>query len=626
MMKSWGFHRIGLLMLFLSRASRSMVPQVTRAVKARVVASHSEVSNPISLGVIAGISPVTGSRSVKPPRIFRKYRPKVGVENIVIKPVDLKNASIRAPPITKGDLKQLEVYLSTVNQFRKEYTTLAPASELYQDFGDSERNLNAVSEIEKDFKLTREILKQIMTVFEDIGVDKKPQLASLRGLMENMGDLNQFHELLSLITAHEDFDPEVAHASNTRVLSFVASQKGLTLGKVVAKALIVSTTINPSLRRIVSKLMKKYVDLTSDPEASCLGGVGKFLSQELNELLHRIGQFDNKNKIDLNQTENQVIIEIRSLVFQTIEHLYKKKLINQEEFTEFFRTKNTMEIAANTMVTSHRIKFGMDKDSLSVEQMNSKVFDRNCNLSHFRSIPKGLESNDKRLFSYLSLKSFLSYNYVLPSSYNEIMQDNRLFYMLENYNRAKSGTREEWYGFEKGLQYKEIKEILKSLKESFLDDREKSTQERILSFYILEFVEANYGWEALEMMIDGDQKLSEGRELKLKMASMSTSFVVFEELDNIRWYLRWKFTKDQPESLPFITFAWDNSKLDPTTELDLISKYLKVNLAFAQKSKSENDSNHIYLRLSSIENFYHNIQDLISDLSKSLIKKNSKIV
>ncbi|POW04089.1 hypothetical protein PSTT_10631 [Puccinia striiformis] len=486
---------------------RIPTPTVTRAVKARVVASHSEVSNPISLGVIEGISPVTGSRYVKPARIFRKYRPKVGVENIVIKPVDLKSASIRAPPISKGDMKQLEVYLSTVNQFRKEYTTLAPASELYQDFGDSERNLNAVSEIEKDFQLTREILKQIMMVFEDIG-------------------------LLSLITAHEDFDPEVAHASNTRVVSFVASRKGLTLGKVVAKALIVSTTINPSLKRIVSKLMKKYVDLTSDPEASCLGGVGKFLSQELNELLHRIGQFDNKNKIDLNQTENQVIIEIRSLVFQTIEHLYKKKLINQEEFTEFFRTKNTMEIAANTMVTSHRIKFGMDKDSLSVEQMNSKVFDRNCNLSHFRSIQK----------------SFLSYNYVLPSSYNEIMQDNRLFYMLENYNRAKSGTREEWYGFEKGLQYKEIKEILKSLKESFLDDREKSTQERILSFYILEF-----------------------------------------------------FTKDQPESLPFITFAWDNSKLDPTTELDLISKYLKVNLAFAQKSKSENDSNHIYLRLSSIE-------------------------
>ncbi|KAI9618610.1 hypothetical protein H4Q26_012432 [Puccinia striiformis f. sp. tritici PST-130] len=555
MMKSWGFHRIGLLCCSyreqvgawshrvigfnlpqlcwirklipsltttIFHQKRIPTPTVTRAVKARVVASHSEVSNPISLGVIAGISPVTGSRSVKPPRIFRKYRPKVGVENIVIKPVDLKSASIRAPPITKGDMKQLEVYLSTVNQFRKEYTTLAPAR-----------------------------------------VDKKPQLASLRGLMENMGDLNQFHELLSLITAHEDFDPEVAHASNTRVLSFVASQKGLTLGKVVAKALIVSTTINPSLKRIVSKLMKKYVDLTSDPEASCLGGVGKFLSKELNELLHEL-------------------------------YLYKKKLINQEEFTEFFRTKNTMEIAANTMVTSHRIKFGMGKDSLSVEQMNSK--------------------------------SFLSYNYVLPSSYNEIIQDNRLFYMLENYNRAKSGTREEWYGFEKGLQYKEIKEILKSLKESFLDDREKSTQERILSFYILEFVEANYGWEALEMMIDGDQKLSEGRELKLKMASMSTSFVVFEELDNIRWYLRWKFTKDQPESLPFITFAWDNSKLDPTTELDLISKYLKVNLAFAQKSKSENDSNHIYLRLSSIENFYHNIQDLISDLSKSLIKKNSKIV
>ncbi|POW10858.1 hypothetical protein PSHT_08588, partial [Puccinia striiformis] len=613
MMKSWGFHRIGLLMLFLSRASRSMVPQVTRAVKARVVASHSEVSNPISLGVIAGISPVTGSRSVKPPRIFRKYRPKVGVENIVIKPVDLKSASIRAPPITKGDMKQLEVYLSTVNQFRKEYTTLAPASELYQDFGDSERNLNAVSEIEKDFKLTREILKQIMTVFEDIGVDKKPQLASLRGLMENMGDLNQFHELLSLITAHEDFDPEVAHASNTRVLSFVASQKGLTLGKVVAKALIVSTTINPSLKRIVSKLMKKYVDLTSDPEASCLGGVGKFLSKELNELLHGIGQFDNKNKINLNQTENQVIIEIRSLVFQTIEYLYKKKLINQEEFTEFFRTKNTMEIAANTMVTSHRIKFGTGKDSLSVEQMNSKVFHRNCNLSHFRSISKGLESNDKKLFSYLSLKSFLSYNYVLPSSYNEIIQDNRLFYMLENYNRAKSGTREEWYGFEKGLQYKEIKEILKSLKEKINTGKD-------IIFYILEFVEANYGWEALEMMIDGDQKLSEGRELKLKMASMSTSFVII--LDGILDGSLQKISL----RLPFITFAWDNSKLDPTTELDLISKYLKVNLAFAQKSKSENDSNHIYLRLSSIENFYHNIQDLISDLSKSLIKKNSKIV
>ncbi|POW10865.1 hypothetical protein PSHT_08587 [Puccinia striiformis] len=612
MVKSWGFHRARLLMVFLLRGSRCMVPQVTEAFQARNVASHSEVSNHMSSAFTAGMVPLTGSGSGNFPRILRKYRPKIGAENIDIKPTDLENASIRVPTISKRDMEQLQGYLSTVNQFRKEYTILPPA------IGESA--------IEQDFKLTRETLKQMMMVFEDIGVNKKQELASLRGLMENMEDLNQFHELLALIIAHEDYDREVVHTSNTRVASFVASQKGLTLGKVVAKALIISTTTNPSLKRLASELMKTYVDLLGDPKASCIRGIGKFLIKELNELLHRIGQFDTKDKIDLTQTKTQMIIEIRSLVFQTVEYLRNKKLINQQQFTMFFREKDTMEIASNTKVTYHKIKFGMDKDSLSVEQMNSKVFHRNCNLSHFRSIAKGLESTDRRMFSYLSLKSFLSYNYVLPSSYNKIIQDNRLFHMLENYYKVKSGTREEWYKYEKSLQYKEIKEILKFLEESFLDDREKSTQERILSFYILEFVEANYGWEALEMTIDKDQKLSEGKELKLKLASMSASFVFFEELDNIRWYLRWKFTEDQPESLPFITFEWDNSKLDPITELDLISKYLKVNLALAQKFISENNSNQIYLRLPLIENFYYDIQDLISDLSKSLKNGNSKLV
>ncbi|KNE95359.1 hypothetical protein PSTG_11343 [Puccinia striiformis f. sp. tritici PST-78] len=515
MVKSWGFHRVGLLMLFLLRGSRCMVPQVTEAFQARNVASHSEVSNHMSSAFTAGRVPLTGSGSGNFPRILRKYRPKIGAENIDIKPTDLENASIRVPTISKRDMEQLQGYLSTVNQFRKEYTILPPA------IGESA--------IEQDFKLTRETLKQMMMVFEDIGVNKKQELASLRGVMENMEDLNQFHELLSLIIAHEDYDREVAHTSNTRVASFVASQKGLTLGKVVAKALIISTTTNPSLKRLASELMKTYVDLLGDPKASCIRGIGKFLIKELNELLHRIGQFDTKDKIDLTQTKTQMIIEIRSLVFQTVEYLRNKKLINQQQFTMFFREKDTMEIASNTKVTYHKIKFGMDKDSLSVEQMNSKVFHRNCNLSHFRSIAK-------------------------------------------------------------------------------------------------EFVEANYGWEALEMTIDKDQKLSEGKELKLKLASMSASFVFFEELDNIRWYLRWKFTEDQPESLPFITFEWDNSKLDPITELDLISKYLKVNLALAQKFISENNSNQIYLRLPLIENFYYDIQDLISDLSKSLKNGNSKLV
>ncbi|POW04088.1 hypothetical protein PSTT_10630, partial [Puccinia striiformis] len=583
----------------VSIARKSMHgPQVTEAFQARNVASHSEVSNHMSSAFTAGMVPLTGSGSGNFPRILRKYRPKVAAENIAIKPIDLENASIRIPTISKRDMEQLQGYYQLLISFEK--NTLYYPSKI--QIGESA--------IEQDFKLTRETLKQMMMVFEDIGVNKKQELASLRGVMENMEDLNQFHELLALIIAHEDYDREVAHTSNTRVASFVASQKGLTLGKVVAKALIISTTTNPSL-----KTCQHHVR-----------GIGKFLIKELNELLHRIGQFDTKDKIDLTQTKTQMIIEIRSLVFQTVEYLRNKKLINQQQFTMFFREKDTMEIASNTKVTYHKIKFGMDKDSLSVEQMNSKVFHRNCNLSHFRSIAKGLESTDRRMFSYLSLKSFLSYNYVLPSSYNKIIQDNRLFHMLENYYKVKSGTREEWYKYEKSLQYKEIKEILKFLEESFLDDREKSTQERILSFYILEFVEANYGWEALEMTIDKDQKLSEGKELKLKLASMSASFVFFEELDNIRWYLRWKFTEDQPESLPFITFEWDNSKLDPITELDLISKYLKVNLALAQKFISENNSNQIYLRLPLIENFYYDIQDLISDLSKSLKNGNSKLV
>ncbi|POW02297.1 hypothetical protein PSHT_12176, partial [Puccinia striiformis] len=281
-------------------------------------------------------------------------------------------------------------------------------------------------------------------------------------------------------------------------------------------------------------------------------------------------------------TWHPTFLKLQNHVFQILAYMYKHSLITEESFRKFCNTYRLSEIAANSMVQTFRLQYKPYQVGWS------KILPNYSNFSQYRIFLLGLEPYEKRFFSYRSLGQFLNDNYStmmtrLDRSSIWIHFDSNFFGRLEKYVRAVSNQALET--FKTGdTDYDRIKRDLMILVK--INHEQLAKECRPVSFFILQFVQDNYGKEILQ--INPTDELFEKR-----IDFMSAHYQKSTELQNIIHYLEGGVESDIPghKCITDIESGKKNIK-DLQEEYSLLEQYVDLVDQKDQKLFTENNWKH----------------------------------
>ncbi|EFP84669.1 uncharacterized protein PGTG_10828 [Puccinia graminis f. sp. tritici CRL 75-36-700-3] len=123
------------------------------------------------------------------------------------------------------------------------------------------------------------------------------------------------------------------------------------------------------------------------------GHIPRLLTNDLNKLLDKI-PFELTDKVNTSDHETFIAIRLHSMIFQTINYLYKYNLIPKEDINNLFGSKQKLDLAATNMVLIFKInaEFGIRRPI----SFDGAYILRSHHSAHFRNMFKVLGDNQNR--------------------------------------------------------------------------------------------------------------------------------------------------------------------------------------------------------------------------------------
>jgi hypothetical protein len=150
--------------------------------------------------------------------------------------------------------------------------------------------------------------------------------------------------------------------------------------------------LNPSLNSILTRLKESLQNSSPETKVTDSQKIQRFLTQELNISLHKIGELKMEHKYDLSDISTQAVLELQGILFQTIDYIYRRNFISQQEYRNFFGTQNNIEIAAINMITDYNIKYILTEAVLPGHYVMTGDIAGNIGFTNWRSMKGEIES------------------------------------------------------------------------------------------------------------------------------------------------------------------------------------------------------------------------------------------
>ncbi|KAH9464867.1 hypothetical protein Pst134EB_004374 [Puccinia striiformis f. sp. tritici] len=348
---------------------------------------------------------------------------------------------------------------------------------------------------------------------------------SAEGILKQRNRLKAFHQLVLEQVQHKIIDAKPEAESS---YSININKDTTPINKTARERLVAP------LNQIIDSCMPQNNDYHRDHDAEAMVMIlENAMIESLSKILLDIDSLKSKQPPEHHPT----FLKLQNHVFQIVAYLYKHKMMADESFRKFCNTDRVVKIAAITMAHTFRLQYKL------VQIGWSKIIPNYSNFSPYRIFLLGLEPYQKRYFSYLSLEQSLDNDFhakmqMLRSPRTWIYFDSEFFGRLEKYNEAKLISRQALEIFKTGDQdYMRIKRDLGILARIFMMDEPSTPKEhaaqqfRSISFFILEFVQDNYGEEIL-------QDIQTDQLIKNRMDFMLAYYQKSVELLNVIHYLK----------------------------------------------------------------------------------------
>ncbi|KAA1097813.1 hypothetical protein PGT21_020979 [Puccinia graminis f. sp. tritici] len=505
----------------------------------------------------------------------KKCMGSIGVpEERITTPWSAMNIEIHFPdcvprlPNMSEDEKEVQVYVSQNPHFNKQHSTgiAIPDFQLVQHTPEKQKTTPKIS-IHNNFKSLREGLSSFW-FDEDVDEVLKEYPQYTNFLKENFKHLSSILDVLDPKQKifPSEMQKENFHSSPTESGSNQFSTDHQKLPNIKMKD-------DP-------KISSEGTDL---PEHLRETIIMKSLLQRLNRSLNQIDSIVVKDPEHiLNSKITQTSLMLQRVIFQIIDYMYSNDLMKKEDFIGFYKTKGTLEISSFNMIVLNLIKY--DNGALFPSYVTSNSIIGSCYTSHFKTLFKELEDDERRYLSYLNYKLFydIQIKRQLNQGYdderkvlaNQIFQYDNLFQKLEQYNLKKGELHLKGQGTEYNDQnYEKIKHILNHLKIYIMQYTNVIYEctRMVFSFLTFLFVEENYGEIVLEIV-------QEDLLFKAKLALMKSSLKFIDEIGKIEHYLyyivRNPYVEEKGRS--HYIYREQKSKEEAIQELYLIAKYTHI--------------------------------------------------
>ncbi|OAV96193.1 hypothetical protein PTTG_12049 [Puccinia triticina 1-1 BBBD Race 1] len=312
--------------------------------------------------------------------------------------------------------------------------------------------------------------------------------------------------------------------------------------------------------------------------------------------------------------------------------MYNQNMTTKKAVKMFYQKRNTMEIAALSMIKNYDFEFSIDGDWQIRFPCNKGVL-RYWKSSPYRTVLKVLDGRDQRYFKYLCLKYFLTMkHFLLDCPTKSMFKDDMLFEVLEESNKIKSSSPDDLkkmkYNVDRYLQIRAYVYKLLNIFQDNLKTGVHNQEQRRRAHGVLEFIEENYDEDILDLPMTVI--------LKEQLLSMTDHFVLLEHLNNILHYLshtmpevtKWcpahqtyifnLENKDNEDWEALLLKAWedhDRSKVEKTCEeLQMVHEYYQLILSKNKDLLSNLSSKNQWKMIKSVEIIQHKIDHMISDM------------
>ncbi|KAA1128977.1 hypothetical protein PGTUg99_017228 [Puccinia graminis f. sp. tritici] len=346
--------------------------------------------------------------------------------------------------------------------------------------------------------------------------------------------------------------------------------------------------LNISRRKMLNLSLEKTELNWSNQDNYHRDRMGKYWVKQLNDILHKVAPFDIEIKIDIENHLNVKSLELQRLVLQTVDYMFQKEWINKENFIEFFKKDDTLEVAAINMIVMFLIKTQWQKRQVTVKSILNSWYS-----AHAKNMFEELDYPYQRRFSYVCHKLIYLYQYENHVKKVEDYQyknfEHKLSYLLEVLFKDKiafntlekyfylPASKEAMEDFHKENPYFiEMKDALLKMQILFMEiqNQEETEEEKehfIILHQVLELILENYGHINL-----GNEQPANLFHKKMRLGYFGIDLI--EELDHIDHYLFHRFSKSKRQSREFERI-WELNRLDDRSkveELWLIENEIKI--------------------------------------------------
>ncbi|KNZ58499.1 hypothetical protein VP01_191g13 [Puccinia sorghi] len=459
--------------------------------------------------------------------IWSTERPEMEASNIAVHhggqyiPLQISEVKDRAENIPK---EALENYLQTIPEFSKQKSIVFTG-------------LNQENSMKSDYIFIRDSLKILEKQAHEMQSTFEPK-SDFNKLSKNIQDLKDFSKLLTQGTIERLYKLKYQQSLIKTMDISHLKQKGR------------AGTVQKTFKRSKKDVSASF--LNSDVVERINKMVWDGQIKRLNTILHDLNSLkDNRVKFS---AINILIKNLQSNIFQTVDYMYKQEMISAKALKEFFKFKNTLELAALNMyltkgterIPAFWYKVYRDRNPLSILNNWDCAYYRSLFCDIFILFQTVLDERDKRYFSYLSLKTFqLEFKSSRNTLYDFLFQDDHLFHTLEEsfslFSKTSLSKTKKPLNHGEIQPYSEIRNRgrdLTRITEDLVEMFQNSLAEtcRIAAFYILNFILINYGLDIL-----GVKNVGQFQE---KMNYISSRLQLIRELKNIKWYMAKKTSSE----------------------------------------------------------------------------------
>ncbi|KAH9469844.1 hypothetical protein Pst134EA_007120 [Puccinia striiformis f. sp. tritici] len=328
---------------------------------------------------------------------------------------------------------------------------------------------------------------------------------------------------------------------------------------------------------------------------------------------------------------------LQRIIFKTVYYLFRHGEITREQYVDFFRNKNNMELAAINMIASFKLEYS--SHSFYPKYPRSQYILSNDYSSHLWPLFPLLKENERRKFIYDSERSVIIYHNSYTQSIEKELVDsffnnNKFFNALEQHhiknftsNIKKNGDlrnqESDWIARQKDLDKminldknedpdqnkKLIQEHLDKIVKCFDESRNLKGENEgklMTSFLLSNFIKENYGDNILQGDHEASKSFNDGFHL------VSSTFQFLEKISYIQEFIdhssdllqtsKIKDTRKRYHDLKllksYVRILFQENNNFKNTYLNLDS----LNRVYVQQWESMDKKLHLMVSISSIKN------------------------